>query len=335
MASMRRRQRLREEESVPLAGAKWLLSTASPATARPRTTPGRGARRTPDVVAAEGRVLLLPPVPADWEASARQRRARSACRSRNRSCGRAPARRSAAWPVRGRVCAQVQPPPAEHADVGVDEDCARDAAHQAAGGGPAGGRDGRRARPLRERAARGQRARRRGHERAAAGARRRRGDGRHLGPVGGAAVLGQLLTSRPTRSSSCRAPPPASTSSPSATPSTAPSPSRPRRCGSSARRRRRSPSPCGREGAREVRRPPAAAGGGGDPRADAPRRRPRPRRRAARRERRGVEAIVLDEWVRTSSDSSRVLRSPRRAQGGEGLDLVRCVVGAGGKLRYV
>ena len=49
-----------------------------------------------------------------------------------------------------------------------------------------------------------------------------------------------------------------------------------------------------------------------------------------------VEAIVLDEWVRTSSDEllecSAVLAELKAAKG---LDLVRCVVGAGGKLRYV
>ena len=48
------------------------------------------------------------------------------------------------------------------------------------------------------------------------------------------------------------------------------------------------------------------------------------------------EAIVLDEWVRTSSDEllecSAVLAELKAAKG---LDLVRCVVGAGGKLRYV
>ena len=49
-----------------------------------------------------------------------------------------------------------------------------------------------------------------------------------------------------------------------------------------------------------------------------------------------MEAIVLDEWVRTSSDEllecSAVLAELKAAKG---LDLVRCVVGAGGKLRYV
>ena len=259
---------------------------------------------------------LLPQLPADWGLGAAKARARRA--APQPSCGRAPARRSAA---RVRVeCAQRQPPPAEHADVGVDEDWQRrDAAHQKllaqAAGGRGDGRDGRRARPLRQREAREGNARVVAHERAAAGAGGVEATVVTLGLVGGAPALGQLLDVAADVLFVAVYWPPR------------------RRAHRRQRRVRRralaakalwivgalsealNSSPCGRE-AREVRRPPAAAGGGGGPRAGSPRR-PRPRRRAARRERRGGG----DRPRRGAHElrrAPRVLRGPRRAQGGEG-----------------